>query len=202
MRSSDRDPLLRLARSVSQVGIWFSGALMVGAAGLIGVDVMLRRFFDVSVGGADELSGYVLAIGSAFAFGACLLDRAHVRIDSVYLLLPRRVSALLDLLSVFVFTAFMGLLTWYGWGVLRESWSVGARSMSPLATPLVIPQALWVLGLVSVVLIGALLFLRAIPAFLGGRMAHVGRLVGYRTVGEELEEEMELEQALQRRSKR
>ncbi len=202
MRSSDRDPLLRLARSVSQVGIWFSGALMVGAAGLIGVDVILRRFFDVSVGGADELSGYVLAIGSAFAFGACLLDRAHVRIDSIYLLLPRRVSAVLDLLSVFVFTVFMALLTWYGWGVLTESWSVGARSMSPLATPLVIPQTLWVLGLVSVVLIGVLLLLRAIPAFLGGRMAQVGRLVGYRSVGEELAEEIELEQTLQRRPKR
>jgi TRAP-type C4-dicarboxylate transport system permease small subunit len=198
LRSSEPDALLAFARLLSRAGVWFSGALMVGAAGLIGVDVLLRRFLDVSVGGADEVSGYVLAIGSAWAFGHCLLDRAHVRIDSVYVFLPRRLRALLDVLALVSFTGFMAMVTWHASGVLRESWAMGARSISPLATPLVIPQALWVVGLLSVVLVGGLLLLRAVPALVRGRDAEVGRLTGYRTVEEEVEAELEVEQALHR----
>lgn len=196
MRRSERDPLLRVARAVSQAGIWLSGALMVGAAGLVGVDVVLRRFFDMSVGGADEISGYVLAIGSAWAFGYCLLDRGHIRIDSLYVRLPARVRAVLDVTAVFVFTAFMALVTWHAWGVLDQSWSVGARSISPLATPLVLPQALWLVGLLSVLFAGVALLARAVPALARGRDAEVGRLVGYRTLSEELETELEREQRL------
>lgn len=179
---------------MTRAGIWFSGALMVGAAALIGVDVVLRKVWNVSIGGADEVSGYVLAIGCAWAFGYCLLDRAHIRIDSVYVWFPRRLQAALDVLAVFVFTGFMALVTWHAWGVLEQSWAVGARSISPLATPLVIPQALWLVGLLSVLLAGALLLARAVPAFVGGRDGEVERLVGYRTVSEELEEEIEREQ--------
>lgn len=175
---------------------------MLGAAGLIGVDVALRKLFTVSVGGADEVSGYVLAIGSAWAFGACLLDRAHIRIDFVYVRLPGRIRPLLDVLAVVVFTGFMALITWHAWGVLEQSWAVGARSISPLATPLVIPQALWLVGLLSVLLAGGLLLARAVPALVTGRDGDVERLVGYRTLSEELEEELEREQKLQERPPR
>ena len=196
MTRSDRDPLLRVARAVSHVGVWLSGALLVGAAGLVGVDVVLRKVFDMSVGGADEISGYVLAIGSAWAFGYCLLDRGHIRIDSIYVWLPARARAVLDVAAVFVFTAFMALVTWHAWGVLDQSWSVGARSISPLATPLVIPQAVWLVGLLSVLFAGVALLARAVPALARGRDAEVGRLVGYRTLSEELETELEREQRL------
>jgi TRAP-type mannitol/chloroaromatic compound transport system permease small subunit len=193
---SERDPLLRVARAVSHAGVWLSGALLVGAAGLVGVDVVLRKVFDMSVGGADEISGYVLAIGSAWAFGYCLLDRGHIRIDSIYVWLPARARAVLDVTAVFVFTAFMALVTWHAWGVLDQSWSVGARSISPLATPLVIPQAVWLVGLLSVLFAGVALLARAVPALARGRDAEVGRLVGYRTLSEELETELEREQRL------
>lgn len=150
----------------------------------------------MSVGGADEISGYVLAIGSAWAFGYCLLDRGHIRIDSIYVRLPARARSVLDVTAVFVFTAFMAFVTWHAWGVLDQSWSVGARSISPLATPLVIPQAVWLVGLLSVLFAGVALLARAVPALARGRDAEVGRLVGYRTLSEELETELEREQRL------
>lgn len=202
MTRSERDPLLRVARALSEAGVWLSGALMVGAAGLIGVDIVLRKLFNMSVGGADEVSGYVLAIGSAWAFGYCLLDRGHIRIDSVYVWLPAPVQAGLDVTAVFVFTAFMALVTWHAWGVLEQSWSVGARSISPLATPLVIPQALWLVGLLTVLFVGVVLLLRAVPALARGREAEVGRLVGHRTVSEEMETELEREQRLREQPRR
>lgn len=170
--------------------MWFGGALMLAAAVLIGVEVVIRKVFNLSVGGADELSGYALAIGSAWAFGFTLLERSHVRIDSLYVLLPRPVCAVLDLIGLFVFGGFMALVTWHGYGVLRQSIDVGARSMSPLATPLVAPQLLWVLGLVLAVLVALVLFVRGLAAFIARDFSRVQSLIGSRTLTEELEEEL------------
>lgn len=178
------------ARGLSRAGVWFGGALMVAAALVIGVEVVIRKLFNLSVGGADELSGYALAIGSAWAFGFTLLDRSHVRIDSLYVLLPAPLCAALDLLALVVFGGFMTLVTWHGYGVLRQSIDVGARSMSPLATPLVAPQLLWVLGLVVASLVSVILLVRALPALVRGDFDGVQRLIGSRTLTEELEEEL------------
>ena len=76
-------------------------------ASLIGIDVLMRKFLDRSIGGADELAGYALAIGTAWGLGAALLDRAHIRIDSLYVLFPRRLRLALDLAALVL---FVGLL--------------------------------------------------------------------------------------------
>jgi TRAP-type mannitol/chloroaromatic compound transport system permease small subunit len=182
--------------------VLFGGVLILGAAFLVGVDVVLRRFFNTSVGGADEISGYTLAIGSAWAFGGTLLDRGHVRIDSLYVLFPRRVCLALDVLALVAFTAFMALVTWRAYAVLAETIAVGARSMSPLATPLVIPQTLWLLGLLSVVVTGVLLLLVSVAAVLRGEAAVARRLIGSRTVTEELEEEIQLGEPIREKAGR
>src|SRR2546423_14884761 len=75
-------------RRLSQWGLWFGGALVLLAAILIGIDVVLRKLFDTSIGGADELAGYALAIGAAWSLAAALLERAHIRVDSLYVLFP------------------------------------------------------------------------------------------------------------------
>jgi len=49
--------VMQRARRVAHWGLWFGGALVLLAALLIGVDVVLRKFFDASIGGADELAG-------------------------------------------------------------------------------------------------------------------------------------------------
>jgi len=46
------------------VGLWFGGALVLLAAVLIGIDVLMRKFLARSIGGADELAGYALAVGT------------------------------------------------------------------------------------------------------------------------------------------
>ena len=43
-------------RRLTQWGLWFGGALILLAALLIGVDVVLRKVFTRSIGGADELA--------------------------------------------------------------------------------------------------------------------------------------------------
>ena len=93
-------------RRFAQWGLWFGGALVLLAALLIGIDVLMRKFLNRSIGGADELAGYALAIGTAWGLAAALLDRAHIRIDSLYVLLPQKLRLALDLAGSCCSSAF------------------------------------------------------------------------------------------------
>jgi TRAP-type mannitol/chloroaromatic compound transport system permease small subunit len=190
------DSLLELARRIARLGAWFGGLLIIAAALLVGVEVVIRKAFNLTVGGADELSGYALAISTSLALAFALLERAHIRIDSLYAHLPVRLAAVLDLLGLALFSAFIGLVAWYGFGVFQTSFGLSAHSLSPLGTPLVVPQLLWVAGFVVFLLVAALLLLRALAAFVAGDLQTVQRLIGSRSVSEELEAELaELEHA-------
>jgi TRAP-type mannitol/chloroaromatic compound transport system permease small subunit len=185
------DRLLDLAYGLARVGAWFGGALIVAAALLVGVEVVIRKAFTMTIGGADELSGYALAIATTWGLAFTLLERAHVRIDSLYIHLPVRLAAILDLIGLALFIGFFSLVTWHGWGVFATSVRLDAHSMSPLGTPLVIPQALWIAGLILFLLIAALLLVRALVAFVQGDLGTMRRLVGSRTLTEEMAAELE-----------
>jgi TRAP-type C4-dicarboxylate transport system permease small subunit len=178
------------ARRFTQWGLWFGGALVLAAAVLIGVDVLMRKFLARSIGGADELAGYSLAIGTAWGLGAALLDRAHIRIDSLYALFPLRLRLLLDVAAVALFLTFFGLMAWHGWGVVEQSWTSGSRSQSALETPTVIPQLLWFAGLVGFLFIGVLLLLHALTMMVRGNPRAASRLIGTRSAEEEVEDEI------------
>ncbi len=162
---------------------------MVAAAALmIAVDVVARKLFSVSLGASSEVSGYVLAIGTSWALALALLDRAHVRIDSLYTVLPVRLCALLDMLALVSFMIFAAFTTWQGGKVLLNSIQVDAHSLTPLGTLLAIPQTLWVAGFVLFSAILLLLFVRAVMLLVRGRWEDVQRLIGPRTAQQELEE--------------
>jgi TRAP-type mannitol/chloroaromatic compound transport system permease small subunit len=184
------DPLLGLARRIARVGAWFGGVLLIAAALLVGVEVVIRKAFSISVGGADELAGHALAISTSWALAFTLLERAHIRIDSLYVHLPVRLCALLDIAGLVLLTGFFALITWYGYGVFQTSYTLGARSLSPLGTPLMVPQLLWVLGLVMFLATAVLLLIRALVALIAGDLASVRRLVGSRTLREEVAAEI------------
>jgi len=182
--------VMRGARRLSQWGLWFGGTLVLLAAMLIGVDVVLRKLFNASIGGADELAGYALAIGTAWSLAAALLDRAHIRIDSLYVLLPNRLRLVLDFAGLAVFTAFFGLIAWHGSSMVMQSWISGSRSQSALQTPTVIPQSIWMLGLGVFVVIGALLFVHALILLWRGRIAEATGAISTRSAEEEVADEI------------
>ena len=182
------DRLLRLAHLASRGGAWFGGAIVAAAALVISTDVLMRKLFDTTLGGASEISGYVLAISTTWALALTLLDRAHVRIDSLYVLLPTRLCALLDILALLSFMVFAGFLTWQGWVIFHQSAVLGSRSLTPLATPLAIPQFFWLAGFAFFLLVMILLLARALIALATGRIEDVHRLLGSRTAMQELEQ--------------
>ena len=52
------------------------GFLIVLACALIVIEIVMRQAFRSSMGGVDELAGFALAVGTAWSFGAVLLDKA------------------------------------------------------------------------------------------------------------------------------
>jgi TRAP-type mannitol/chloroaromatic compound transport system permease small subunit len=183
------DLLLRLADRVSLWATWAGGALMLAAAFLVAIEVLLRKFLLVSLGGADELSGYAFAISTAWALSFTLLRRAHVRVDALYGQLPQRMRAVLDIAALAAIASFAFLLAWHASAMWRTSWDFAARATTPLQTPLWIPQGLWSLGLILFVLVTLALLLRAVLALLAGDLASVRALAGARTIEEDAADE-------------
>ena len=189
-RPQSANELIAFAQRLTRFGLWFGGALILAAAVLIGVDVTLRKFFNASIGGADELAGYALALGTAWSLGAALLDRAHIRIDSLYVLLPRWLRLSLDFAGLALFIAFFGLIAWHGWSVVQQSWMSGSRSQSALATPTVIPQSLWLLGLALFFVVGLALLAHAAILIARRNASAAEQAISTRSAAEEVQEEI------------
>jgi TRAP-type C4-dicarboxylate transport system permease small subunit len=179
------------AEQISRVGAIVGGAMLLIASILICIDITLRYTLSITLGGADELSGYALAISSAWGFSAALLHRAHIRIDTVYVRLKSVTArALLDLASLAILLFFFGMVTFYAWGVVKQSWVSESRSLSAIEAPLIVPQGLWFAGLVFFVLLCVLLLARGLLAFAQGRYGDLFALIGSKSAVEEAEEEI------------
>lgn len=177
-------------RRFGQWGLWFGGALVLLAALLIGIDVLMRKFLTLSIGGADELAGYALAIGTTWGLGAALLDRAHIRIDSLYVLFPQKLRLVLDLAALILFAAFFSLTLWHGLGVVSQSWTSDSRSQSALETPTVIPQVLWIAGLAAFVVVAMVILVQSLRLAATGDLHGMAKLISTRSAEEEVEDEI------------
>jgi TRAP-type C4-dicarboxylate transport system permease small subunit len=179
------------AEQISRIGAIVGGAMLLIASILICIDITLRYTLSLTLGGADELSGYALAISSAWGFSAALLHRSHIRIDTVYVRIKSiRARAALDLISLATLLFFFGMVTWYAWGVVKQSWVSDSHSLSAIEAPLVIPQGLWFAGLVFFVALSVLMLLRGLLAFAARDYGKLFRLIGSKSALAEAEEEI------------
>jgi TRAP-type C4-dicarboxylate transport system permease small subunit len=152
---------------ISQLATWISGTVVLLTAILIAVEVVLRKVFVVSMGGADELSTYALAICCSWSFGFALFRKAHIRIDLLYVRFPNAVRHSLDIISLLFLAIYTILLSYFGFIVFHTSWIRESIANTPLATPLWIPQGLWLLGI--------LLFTLCILSLFAGTVYHLLR---------------------------
>jgi len=180
---------LAFATVCSRAAVWAGGALTLASVVLITYDVLVRKVFNVSIGGADELSGYAFAISTTWALAFATLQRANVRVDVVYERLPVRLAAVLDWLALVALAVFIVYLTRYGVEVFVTSWMQGSQANTPLATPLWIPQGLWALGLGWLCLVLALMLTRASWALVTGDLATLRAVCGVRSTKEEAQDE-------------
>ncbi len=183
------EKILIITEKVNQFGVWMGGALMFLISGLIGVEVLLRKLFAISIGGADELSSYVLAISCSWAFGFSLLRKAHIRIDILHARLPAVLRAGLDILSLLIFLLYLCPLVYYASLVFSTSFARQSTANTPLQTPLWIPQGAWLAGLIVFLLTIVVLLVATTARLYGKDLAGASRLCGTATLEEEVEEE-------------
>ena len=182
------DRLIHGTGAVCRAGALVCGGLCVLVSFVIAVAVVMRKVFNVSIVGADEISSFILAASCSWGFAFALLHRAHVRVESLQLILPRRLCAVLDIVGLILLGAFVAVIAWYTASVLALSIDMGALA-DMLDVPLWLPQAFWVAGFVVSVILAVLLLIRSLIAFLTGDLAALQALIGSRSAVEEAAQE-------------
>lgn len=183
------DRALNGARHLSQVLVWIGGGLILLSALLVTLEVFLRKLFNISLGGADELSGYAFGIATTFAFAYALLERAHIRVDALYNLFPRPIRLLLSVIGLALLTGFGAIAAWMAFGMVADTLQHGSRSITPMRVPLAIPQIPWFFGWLFFVAVGALLLVASLISALKGDLTGADRLIGTKSVDEQIDDE-------------
>ncbi len=181
--------LLTLTEKIATAAAWASGVVLLATAFLIAVEVTLRKGFAISMGGADEISSYALAICCSWTMAFALLKKSHIRIDVLYVRLPRAIQHILDLFSLALFGLVMIVLTRYAYLVVKTSFVKKSIANTPLATPLWIPQGLWFLGLAAFTATILVLLAATVSALLRRDVQRARELYGASTLDEEIDEE-------------
>ena len=178
----------RLER-ISQLAVWVGGAALLAAALMVTVDVLSRKIFNVTMSGSDEYSGYVFSATTTWAYSYCLLHRSNVRIDALYNYLPRKVTAILDVVGLLLLFYFMSIMTYYAMVSFVDSWVNNSVSITTLGTPQWIPQLFWVAGLILFFVTLIFVVVYSIIALLQRNWDLVALVAGVPSIAETMQEE-------------
>lgn len=178
----------RLER-ISQLAVWVGGAALLAAALMVTVDVLSRKIFNITMSGSDEYSGYVFSATTTWAYSYCLLHRSNVRIDALYNYLPRKVTAILDVVGLLLLFYFMSIMTYYAMVSFVDSWVNNSVSITTLGTPQWIPQLFWVAGLILFFVTLIFVVVYSITALLQRNWDLVARVAGVPSIAETMQEE-------------
>lgn len=153
--------LLSGSRALSRYLVWGGGALIVASALLVTAEVFLRKLFNISISGADELSGYAFGVATALGLAFALHERAHIRVDALYRVFPGWLRRAADFFGLALLVAFAAVTAWMAWGLVTDTLTHNSRSITPLRLPLAIPQIPWLFGWLFFVFCGALVLVAA-----------------------------------------
>lgn len=149
-----------LRRWNSRIAI-LMGILLLGCAAVVVLDIVLRQL-GRSLGGTDEISGYVMAIVTSWGMGYALLELGHVRIDLLRSRTGAAGRAIFDLFAMLMLASTITLIAFRCWPVLARSLTNGSRANTPLETPLALVQAPWFAGWVYFAIVAWLTFVAAL----------------------------------------
>lgn len=166
------------------------GASLIGLSIFVSIETLSRKLFNFSFEGADELGGYVLAVGSSLAFVVALVDRAHIRIDVFHARFPPKLQAIMDWLSIVSLATLGAFMIYVGRIVVIDTVSYGSTAPTPWATPLIYPQAVWFAALCLFSFCATLLAVKATYMVATGRLDNLSEHFHPKGTDEELEEEL------------
>ncbi|HUH40238.1 MAG TPA: TRAP transporter small permease [Castellaniella sp.] len=183
------NPIAHLCAPIARIVSIIAGYALLALSMLIAFDVVVRKLFNTSSIGADEIGGYIVAIMAAFGFTYALLQHAHTRIDVFYQWMSTPVRVVANLVAMAGLSSYAGFIAWRAWGTLMESIEYSSTANTPLRTPQWIPQSIWFIGLLFFAVVSLLLLLHAIRLVMQGRARESLQLYGPQTLEEEIERE-------------
>ncbi|RXK12202.1 C4-dicarboxylate ABC transporter permease [Halarcobacter mediterraneus] len=154
----------------SEFIVYLCGILLFSSVLLISTEVFLRKFFLVSFGGVDEISGYILGISISWSLAYVLFEKMHIRVDILYTKASKIVKSSLDSIAMFFTLLFSIFLTYFTGNVFLTSLEKNSLANTPLATPLWIPQSVWFLGFLFFSFLTLIMFIKAIKALIENRI--------------------------------
>ena len=184
---------IKKTEKISQAAAWCSGLLLFLAAIMIAFEVTMRKAFAYSIGGADELSSYALAISCTWGFSYTLLRKSHIRIDILYSRLPHAGRSFLDIAAHLLLGIYIVTLSYFAFFVVKTSIIKHSAANTPLATPLWIPQGIWFIGLLWFGFTIFLILAGTIYHRLNKKPDEANRLSGISTLDDEIKETAELD---------
>lgn len=167
------------------------GSIFLLLSLLIVLETLLRKFFNLSLQGIDELSGYALALGACLAFSSALIGRSHMRIDLLYSKYPTWLRSLFNLLSIISLSLFACFLFYVSWQIIQETQEYGSTAPTAWSTPLIWPQGAWFTALALFSLISLLLVGKAMLLLFNKDLQQLNQQFGPKGVLEEVAQEMD-----------
>ena len=173
------------------------GGLMVDVAGwsyflaalLICVEIIGRSYLHFNVPAVTEITSYILALGISWGLAGALTEKAHIRIEAVVEMLPRRPRAYLHAFALGMLAFIAVFFTWASWQVIEESLLFNGRDTSALSISLLIPQIPWSVGIALFAGLATTMFLETGVLIVQGRHSDVNERLAPRSI-EELTEEV------------
>ena len=122
-----------------------TGVILLICAAAVLLDIILRQM-GASLGGTDEITGYVMALATSWGMAFTMLELGHVRIDLLRGRVARTGREVFDLFAMLVLSSVVTLIAVKAWPVLARSIANSSRANTPLETPLAWVQWPWFLG--------------------------------------------------------
>ena len=132
------DRLRRLAGGIDRI-VDASGRLvawlLLALVLLMSSNVLLRYLFSAGSVAAQELEWHLMSpivlIGMAYA----LLHDGHLRVDLIYVKLPRRARLLVNLAASLIGVVFSGLVIYLAWKYVLQAYAIDEGSPDPGGLP-------------------------------------------------------------------
>ncbi len=177
-----------ILRQINRVIALVVGLGLLVCVGYVLLEITLRRF-GTSLGGTSEITGYVMAVTTAWGMGFALMELSHIRIEVLRTRMAGWGRVFLDLLAMLAMSATVVIIAFRAWPVLARSITNNSRANTVLETPLWIPQSLWFAGWVWFALMCCAVMFLTIILVLQGRLGDVESRIGIRNeVADELEQ--------------
>ncbi len=175
--------------AISRGAVWVGGATLLLSAIMVTLDVTARKIFSITISGSDEISGYVFAAATTWAYAYCLFTRANIRIDAFYNLLNFKIRACLDILGIILLLFYIFVLSTSALEMFLENWQFNSTAQTTLATPLWIPQVFWLSGLFFFLACLVFILIFCLISLIRGDWRTVQQIAGVKSVEEEISEE-------------